>query len=387
MFDTSILYKANLEAKETVVVNQGGTSSGKTYSIIQVLFSIAISEKATITVVGQDIPNLKVGALRDALEIYNNSEILKSLVLSYNKTDRIFEFASGSIIEFKSYDNGQDAKSGKRDYLFINEANGIPFDVFTELELRTRVRTFIDYNPNSEFWVHEKVLKRSDIKYIISDHRHNPFLSQQMRDKIEGLKDIDLELWKVYARGLTGKIEGLIFRNWDQIDKVPPEAKLICRGLDFGFTNDPTSLIEMYQYNGGLVLNELIYQTGLTNSDISQKMKSLGLNQRDYIVADSAEPKSIEELYRMGWNVHPAEKGNDSINNSIDILRRQKITVTKNSINLKKELNNYRWAVDKEGKTINKPVDFMNHAIDAVRYCALNKLKANTHGKYTIFNV
>lgn len=384
MFQCGPLYLANLNSKSDVIVNQGGTSSGKTYSILQVLFSIAISElKQVITIAGQDIPNLKVGAIRDALEIVSKSDQLKSLLAKpYNKSDRVFEFTSGSIIEFKSYDDAQDAKSGKRDYLFLNEANGIPFEVWSELHLRTRKRAFIDYNPNAEFWVHEKVIGQKGVQLLISDHRHNPFLSQVQRDKIEALKNIDFELWRVYARGLTGKIEGLIFRNWNIVEEIPPEAKFIANGLDFGFTNDPTASYNVFLSNGELWIDELIYQTGLTNPDICNRLQELGFNKRNDIVADSAEPKSIEEIRRLGYRIEGANKGADSINSSIDILKRYKMNVTRRSVSIRKELNNYKWKVDKAtGKSINEPIDAFNHGIDAIRYVALNKLKVANSGR------
>src|SRR5471030_1437494 len=186
----TILFKHNYTATAHVVINQGGSNSGKTYAIEQVLFCLACeSPKQVITVVGQDIPNLKAGALRDALAIYGKSELLQSAVKNYNKSDRIFEFCNGSIIEFKSYDNWQDAKSGKRDYLFINEANGIDWNIYTELALRTRTRIFIDYNPNTEFWVHDQLVGKPGVQLIISDHRHNPFLSGHTHHKIESYKD------------------------------------------------------------------------------------------------------------------------------------------------------------------------------------------------------
>ncbi|MDB5115947.1 MAG: terminase [Mucilaginibacter sp.] len=377
-YEASVLFKQNYASTAHIVINQGGTSSGKTYAIEQVLFCLASeAEKQIITVVGQDIPNLKAGALRDALSIYSKSEQLKKLIKNYNKSDRIFEFYSGSIIEFKSYDNAQDAKSGKRDYLFINEANGIDWYVYTELALRTKTRIFIDYNPNIAFWVHDNLIDKPGVQLIISDHRHNPFLEQNVRDKIEQIKDTDLELWKVYARGITGKINGLVFTNWYICDDIPAQAKLIAAGLDFGFTNDETGCIDIYMQDGELWVDELFYQTGLTNTDISACLLAAGIHKNAEIIADSAEPKSIEELKRLGWNVKPAKKGADSVNNSIDILKRYKINVTRRSINLRKELGRYKWKVDRSGKIINEPVDSWNHLIDPLRYIALNKLKIN----------
>lgn len=377
MFKTGPLYLANLNSKANIVVNQGGTSSGKTYSIEQVLATIAISEaKKTITVAGQDIPNLKVGAIRDMEAIIDSSLELQSLLLKpFNKTERTFYFKSGSIIEYKSYDDAQDAKSGKRDYLFVNEANGISFDVFSELHLRTRIKTFIDYNPNANFWVHEKVIGQEGVELIISDHRHNPFLEKSQRDKIERLKDIDIDLWRVYARGMTGKIEGLVFRNWKLCDLIPEGAKFIGAGLDFGFTNDPTSFIEVWSQDGQLWLDERVYQTGLTNQDISGKLISENIPKSRGIIADSAEPKSIEELRRIGWSIEPASKGPDSINISISVLKNYGLNITKRSTNLRKEFSNYKWKVDRNtGNPINEPVDYFNHGIDAVRYVALNRL-------------
>lgn len=380
MLNCGTLFKANYEATEEIIINQGGSSSSKTYSILQVLFAKWVSEpNIVITVVGQDIPNLKAGALRDALTIWSSSKELQAVTLDFNKSDRIFTSKFGSIIEFKSFKDSQDAKSGKRDYSFFNEANGIPFEIFTEVRLRTRKQTYIDYNPNAEFWVHEHLVGKPNTKFIRSWHEHNPFLSQAMRDKIEELKNVDLDLWRVYARGLTGKIEGLIFRNHSIVPELPKDAEFIAAGMDFGFTNDPTTLIEVYRYNGELYLNELLFSTGLTNQDIGNKLTALGFNKQRCIVADSAEPKSIEELRRMGFNIQPAQKGADSIRASIDILKRFKMNITNNSSNLKKEFMNYKWSE----KDKNSPVDFYNHGIDSVRYVALNKLANKNSGTYS----
>lgn len=387
MFQASVLYEANLNATEDTIVNQGGSSSGKTYSILQVLFTHAIKSKNVITVVGEDVPNLKAGALRDALEIFDNSPILQTHVRFYNKTERIFEFKNGSIMEFKGFASAQDAKSGKRDYLFINEANGISYEIYVELEIRTTKQVFIDYNPNAEFWVHEKVIGSPKTKLFISDHRHNPFVKDKIREKLEGLKFKDEELWKVYARGLTGKIEGLIFRNYKMVPDLPRnkegeiEAEFIAHWLDWGFTNDPTSFGSIYKYNSELYIDELIYETNLTNSDIINKLKGLGIGKTE-IIADSSEPKSIEDLRRAGFRVTPAKKGPDSVITSIDVLKPMKLNLTARSVNTKKELGTYKWKIDKNGKSINEPVDFNNHSIDGIRYVALNKLRGKPTGKY-----
>lgn len=378
MFDTARLYRANKEATAHKVVNQGGTSSGKTYSIMQTLSALLCeSANKVCTVVGQDIPNLKKGAMRDMEDIIRNSEILAALIKSWNKSDRIYEFHNGSIMEFSSYESSQDAKSGKRDYLFINEANGLTYPVVKELVLRTRIRCFFDYNPNSEFWIHTKVIGQPDVQLIISDHRQNPYLPDQIRFGIEALKQEDLELWKVYARGKTGKIEGLIFTKVFRAFALPEGAKYIGTGMDFGFTNDPTTAIDVYLSGGELYCDEVLFDRGLTNEDIATRLKEEAPAARWRIVADSSEPKSIEELRRYGLAVEGAQKGPDSINAGIQAMKRYKINLLPSCVGLKKEMDNYKWKVDRlTNEATNAPVDAFNHGIDAVRYLVQARLQA-----------
>ena len=384
MISTSALYRQNFNSTSDIVVNQGGTSSGKTYAILQVLFAKAISETCIITVVGQDIPNLKVGALRDAIDIHNGDDAIKQQVVFYNRSDRVFSFMNGSIMEFNSYDNDQDAKSGKRDYLFVNEANGIQYNIYEQLSLRTRKQVYIDYNPDTSFWVHDKIIPLANTELIISDHRHNPFLSEKIRDKIEGLKSKDLDLWKVYARGITGRIEGLIFKKWYILNEDFSNKNLIGYGIDFGFTNDPTTLLEVRMQDGELYVKELIYETGLTNQDISSKMEALGVSKSALIVADSAEPKSIEELRRLRWTIDGVKKGKDSVMFGINLLKGYAINVHASSVNLIKELEQYKWKVNKNGDSLNVPIDEYNHAIDALRYLIMHKFSKKGYGTYTV---
>lgn len=380
MFKTSGLYLENLNETADIVINQGGTQSGKTYSLMQVLSSIAVSEyDKVITVVGQDIPNLRAGALRDMQTVVRSSIELQSLISGYNATTLTYTFNSGSIMEFKSYGNAQDAHSGKRDYLFINEAPGVSWQICEQLIDRTRTRVYIDYNPSAEFWVHDKLINSKygdkSTRLIISDHRHNPFLSQQQHDHIEAKAKQDSAWGRVYARGLTGKIEGLIFSRWSVVDSIPKDATFVGRGLDFGFTNDQTAVVEVYKQDGKLWINEVLYERGLTNTDIDKRLTSLGVSKSENLIPDSAEPKSIEELTRLGWYCTGALKGSDSVKNSIDTLQRYELCITKNSANLRREIGKYKWIVDRNGRTLNEPVDFDNHAIDALRYVALNKLR------------
>ncbi len=375
LFSTSPLFRANYNATERTIVNQGGTSSGKTYSIMQVLFLLAMQDnRCVVTVVGQDVPNLKKGAYRDAKTILDGSEPLLQWFPVINEGERLIKCVNGSIIEFSSFKDAQDAKSGKRDYLFINEANGIPYEVYWQLAIRTRKKIFIDYNPTARFWVHDELIGRKGVRHIISDHRKNHFLTQEEHERIEGIEDE--ELWKVYARGLTGKIEGLVLTNWDICDTLPPrdEWKMSCRGLDFGFTNDPSALEHVILAHGELWIDEELYSTGMTNPDIAHRAKDEGIGSGDQIIADCAEPKSIRELQAHGLWVTASPKGQDSIVSGLDILKRYRIHVTRRSIGILGNLRSYQWGKDKDGNMTNKPEDKNNHGIDAIRYVALAKL-------------
>ena len=374
------LYRSNNDPKPRFLVNQGGTSSGKTYTIMQLLIVLSFTKaRCVITVTGQDLPNLKVGAMRDLDNVIHGSAYLMDW-FRHNKSDSTYRGKNGALIEFKSYADAQDAKNGKRDYLFVNEANGVPYEVFWQLQIRTRKQVFIDYNPTARFWVHDKIIGRDDCKLIISDHRNNRFLSEDEHQKIEEIED--KELWSVYARGLTGKITGLVFTRWDVVDAIPPleECKMQGYGMDFGFTNDPTTLVDLRLAHGDLWVDLLMYHTGMTNPDIADECKAQGFTRRQQIIADCAEPKSIAELVALGINVIPSVKGKDSIINGIDILRRYNIHITRRSAPLIEEFKQYKWKVLRNGDTTNDPIDTWNHGIDAMRYVASMRLRVARKG-------
>lgn len=367
---TSVLFEANYQATEPIIVNQGGTSSGKTVCILQVLAIRAIQEPdSIITVVGQDIPNLKRGALRDFQLYVLNDPIIADQVSSYNKSERIYTFKSGSIIEFESYDNEQDARNGKRQYLFVNEAQGISYEIYKQLQLRTTKQTFLDYNPSAEFWVHEKVLTLNDTerKLLISDYRHNPFCPDSIVRNIEQLKDQDFELWKVYGRGMTGKIEGLIYTNWHLCDSIPTDLERV-KGLDFGF-NHPTALLDVAvdEASKCIYVDELVYESGLIPQELIELMTTV--TPTDTIYADAARPDTIEEIYRAGFNIHKADK---SVWDGIQKVKSYKIFITRHSQNVLKEIRSYKWKVDKNGKSLEEPVKFLDDAMDAMRYAVWN---------------
>lgn len=363
MFSVGPLFEANYNCPTKVAVNQGGTSSGKTYTIMQVLFTIAVKEpRVVVTVAGQDIPNLKAGPIRDAKNIVMNSPALQPFIKTYNKSERTYEFLNGSIIEFKSYDDEQDAKSGKRDYLFINEANGIDYLIYWQLSIRTQKKVFIDYNPTSKFWVHEKLIGGKDTTLFISDHRHNPFLPQELHNEIENIEDE--ELFKVYARGLTGKITGLIYPHYKLCENIPDFLDT-CYGLDFGY-NHPSAMVEVGDWleENALYWDEILYESYLTTGDLIERFNLLGVDKNKIMYCDSARPDAISELKMAGYNAQPADK---DVLEGIRYVRYKKLLITKRSHNLIKEANAYKWK-EKNGVSLDEPVKFKDDGMDAGRY-------------------
>lgn len=381
---TTKLVDITIDSDDPIVVHQGGTSSSKTYSILQAFFIIAQHKPNSLfTVVGQDIPNLKKGAYRDAQNILFNNKHLKAELKTHNKSNREFEFSNGSIIEFNSYDDEQDARSGKRDYLFINEANGVPFGIYEQLQMRTTTKTVIDFNPSARFWAHDNLYGQDNVTWVKSNYENNAFIPKQILEKILSYEPTPENIergtaneyrWKVYGLGEVGRLEGLVFPDFEVVSEWPDEYKWKVFGMDFGFTNDPTTLIQVRYAHGNLYWREHIYETGLTNPDISDKLKFLDFPKDQLITADSAEPKSITELKRRGWHVTGAPKGKDSVNQGIDAIKRYPIKIYHESKHLIEEFNSYIWETDKDGKTTNKPIDDWNHGIDAGRYGLAHKI-------------
>jgi len=375
--ETSPVFEWTANATDPIVIHSGGTNSGKTHSILQYLLALCVKLPGIVaTVVGQDIPNLKKGAYRDAKHILNDTDAFNQNLSSHNKSEREFRFKNSSVMEFNSYDDAQDAKSGKRDHLFLNEANGIKKSIFDELEVRTTQQTFIDFNPTARFWAHD-MQGRDDVKWFDSTYLNNPFLEPSIRKKIEAYEPTPENIknktanewrWMVYGLGKVGRLEGLVFRDFEVSTDWPEKYKWRVFGLDFGFTNSPTALVEIRYAHGNLYWKQHMYQTGLTNPDISEELTRLGFSDDELIVADSAEPKSIEELKRKNWYIEAAVKGKDSVNQGIDAIKRYPIIVDAGSKDLIEEFSSYQWKEDKDGKSTNKPIDSFNHGIDAGRY-------------------
>lgn len=375
----------NIRAKRIIAL-QGGTRSGKTYSALQWIIRNCIAYKGlTYSIVRQTLPALKASAYRDFIEILNTSGLYREA--NHNMSEYTYSL-NGNLIEFFSIDNEQKLRGRKRDVLFVNEANEIDLEKWRQLLFRTTGKVIIDYNPSMfESWIYDHVVTRDDCALLITTYKDNPHLSPDIIREIEALASVDPEYWKIFGLGERGQLKDIVFSEWQQVPQIPTDAKLIGHGLDFGFTNDPTTLVSVYQQDGELWVDERLYRTNMTNNDIGNYLKSINFNRNDAIVADSAEPKSIRELQLQGFNVQPASKGPDSIVASIDILKRYKINITQGSVNLIKELRSYKWETDRDNKHTGKPVDYLNHAIDALRYLALNKLTNRPQGKYKLINL
>jgi len=371
--------------KKRIKIIQGGTSAGKTYGILPILITKAATyPRLEISVVAESIPHLRRGALKDFLKIMK--ETGRYFEERFNRTLLRYEFGNGSVIEFFSADDSSKLRGARRDILYINECNNVTFESYNELSIRTKKEVYLDFNPANEFWVHKELKDEPESDFLILTYMDNEALDSSIVQQIEKNRDKAAtsaywaNWWKVYGLGELGSLEGVIFSNWKTIDTIPTKAKLVGIGLDFGYTNDPTAIIEIYNYNNTRIVNQLKYQTGLLNSDIAKVLP------KDVIVyADSSEPKSIEEIRRYGITIKGVTKGKDSINYGIDVMQRQSYLVTSNSTDLIKELRSYTWDVDKQGTRLNKPIDNFNHAIDALRYHEMENLGMNSnYGQYFI---
>ncbi len=345
---------------------QGGSSAGKTIAILLILIDRAQREKnKTISVVSETMPHLKRGAIRDFLSIMEEHGYYDDN--RWNKTDFFYEFETGTKIEFFSADSSDKVRGPRRDDLFINEANNIPYETFVQLSIRTNGVIWLDFNPVSEFWVHDEIINKGvEHDFLILTYKDNEGLPATIVQDLESRRG-NKRFATVYLDGLIGDIEGRIFVGWrTDLDDIPHEARLERYGLDFGYTNDPTALIAVYYLNGGYILDEIIYQKGLSNKQIADTI--LNQPRKALVVADSAEPKSIDEIRSYGVNITPTTKGPGSVNQRIQMMQDQQISVTKRSVNTINEYRKYLWETDKDGRITNEPSPIFNHAMDAIGY-------------------
>ena len=380
---SNIVCKHLDQSTKKIIIEQGGTRSGKTYNIlIWIIFYYAPhNRKKIITICRKTYPALRATVMRDFFEILRNQDMYRDHFHNKSSSEYILY---DCLVEFISLDMPQKIRGRKRDLLFINEANDLAYEDWQQLIFRTTGRIIIDYNPSDEFhWIYEKVKTREDADFFITTYKDNPFLEKSIKQEIERLRHTDKNYWRIYGEGLVGAGKSLIF-NFTPIDNVPREAIFLSYGMDFGYTNDPTTLLEVYKQDDNLYFNELIYQTGMTNRDIGNMLQNLNINSRAEIYADSSEPKSIDEIRTMGFNIRPATKGRDSVNIGIDMLKRYNLYITKTSHNTIKEFKHYKWKEDKSGNVLNQPLDMYNHTTDAIRYATYTKLSRPNFGKYAI---
>lgn len=379
-YTTAIKKIRAMKGRKKVI--QGGTSSGKTFGIIPILIDQAIKNPGLeISIVSESIPHLRRGALKDFLKIMRMTN--RFISKNYNRSHLKYTFTNSSYIEFFSVDDEAKLRGARRNVLYVNEANNIHYDAYLQLAIRTSGDIYIDFNPTHRFWAHTEVLSEPDSEHIILTYKDNEGLPESIVKELEMNRDKAktssywANWWRVYGLGQIGSLEGVIFSNWQEIkiDLIPESAKLLGYGLDFGFTNDPTALVAVYKYGDKILLDELIYQKGLTNAQLASKMEQVMGDKRGIVYADSAEPKSIAELRSYGMHVLPAKKGKDSIIFGISLLQEYEMLVTARSNNLKDELRRYSWVKDRDGTTLNVPISTFNHAIDAIRYLAMMTLK------------
>ena len=386
------IFERNYDSKAKIVINRGGTRSSKTWSLNQLCALWLISgnygngmyiSEGVWTTVRKYRTNLDGTVIRDFEDILKAEGWYNSV--DHNKTKKQYRYGK-RLVEFIGADDEQKLRGAKRNILYCNEANELEYkQEFFQLLMRTENKIFLDFNPDDEqIWINQELeIKRSnevnDVEVIVSNYKNNSFLPKSLIKEIEYLKETDKEFWKIYGLGEYGNISGLVYENVKYVDSMP-DCKLVAYGLDFGYSIDPSACVAVYRKDDELYLKEIIYERELTNQDLAERLRPI--IGRDEVICDSAEPKSIEEIYRLGLNAKPATKGRDSILNGIDILKRFKINVVSSS-NLRREFRTYKWATDKNGNSLQKPIG-ADHLLDALRYVALIHLKQNNKGWYSI---
>jgi phage terminase large subunit len=367
---------------------RGGTSAGKTICILIILIDYAIrNEGKEISVVSESIPHLRRGALKDFLNILKGLNRYKDS--QYNKSTLKYTFSNGSYIEFFSTDQPDKLRGSRRTDLYINECNNVPFEAYQQLIVRTSGTCWLDYNPSSLFWVDKELIGQPDTDFITLTYKDNESLPESIVNELEKTraKAKTSTYWanwvRVYLDGEVGSIEGVCIPDWKEISSIPPEARLLGHGMDFGYSVDPTTLIALYKWNEAYIFDEVLYKKGMLNRDISRYLQSNNITGT--LIADSAEPKSIAELNQYGHQVYPVSKGKDSVVYGINLINQNEIYVTERSKNLKRELQGYIWAKDKEGNTLQKPSGAHPDCIDAARYILTDQLENPTKGQYFVY--
>lgn len=381
--DTTPVFWANKEAYDSknyrVIANQGSTRSSKTYSLSQLMVDIAsggLNEltgkpygATEISIVSPSLPHIKKGARKDVLKILEDLRLFNEN--DFNRTDQIYTFpATGSYIEFFGADDGKRVRGPGRKILYVNEANLLSRDTYIQLALRTQEQIFMDFNPADEYSYVYEVADRPGNKLIISTYKNNRAnLSKEQIEEIESLEGLDENLWRVFGLGQRGTSSETIYTHWKLVDEMPNRGERI-RGQDFGY-NVESALVDIEIYEGGIYIDELLYETKLTTSDLIERYKELGLTKSIQTYCDAAEPKTIEEIVRAGYNAIGADK---DVTEGIRKVKSMPIYITKRSVNILKEIRSYKWKVNKDGKVLDEPVKFNDHLMDAIRYAIFTHL-------------
>lgn len=379
---------AALRWKPRYIDNRGGTRSGKTMAELQLVALLAATDKTpTVTsVVSENLPHLKRGAIRDFKLVMADAGLWDET--RWSKESCIYTFANGSIIEFFGVDVSAKFQGPARDRLVINEANRLDWEEVRQLMVRTSGLVIYDYNPSAPFWGTDELPKRDRYHLVHSTYKNNDFLPPEVRREIEANKGTG-NWWRVYGLGLIGQIEGQVF-DFKTVDYMPEPAGFVeTWGLDFGFTNDPTTIIRCLVHTGRreIYADQLCWTTGMTNPDIADALKSFGIQRPGYgptVWADCAEPKSIAEVKGYGLNIRGCDK-KTSVREQIQALQPWTIYVTKRSVDLINEGRKYCFKQRSDGTYTNEPIEFFNHGIDALRYaCYSGVLLSAGRGSYCI---
>ena len=379
---TNIVYKHLTNTDKKIIVEQGGTRSGKTYNIILwIIFNYCAQNNGkVVTVCRKSFPSLRATVMRDFIGILQTYDVYQEA--NHNKSNSEYHLF-GNLVEFISLDMPQKIRGRKRDLLFVNEGNELYYEDMQQLLFRTQDKIILDFNPSDEYhWIYDKLITRDDCAFFKTTYLDNPFIEDSIKLEIERLRDTDEQYWQIYGLGERSSSRSTIF-TYAEINQIPVDANLIAYGMDFGYTNDPTTFVSVYSEGHNLYIKEHLYRTQMTTSDISLFLKEEKLLGNP-IYADSAEPRLISELRRMGHNIFPSIKGKDSVNAGIDLLKRYKIHILASSSNAISEFRNYKWKEDRSGALVNIPEDKHNHIIDPCRYATYSILSRPNFGKYAL---
>ena len=376
--NTTITFQHLVDSKHRVTHHIGGTRSGKTFGILQYLIVEAIREAQTITIVRRTIPSTKRTVIKDFIDILKSIDVWRDD--NWNVSDRTYKLQD-SLVQFINSDDPEKLRGLKSDILFIDEASEIDEESYFQLSIRTTGKIILAYNPTvSPFnWLRQM----QDCERFVTTYKDNPYIPKEMIKAIEDLQFTSPKKYLIYGKGEFAANEKAIYK-FDIVDDF--EADFVAFGLDWGYSQDPTAVVAVYKNGNDLYLEEVLYERGLVMNDIITALNKKDIDKSYEIWCDSSEPRSVEELYRSGFNAKPVKKGPDSIKFGISVMQNYNIHILKSSTNLVNEMYAYQYASDKYGYTTDNPESGLDHLLDAARYVAMMKLtqKATTKGKYAI---